>query len=129
MMSTYETDFYAWTHDQATRLRTHDFARLDIDNLIEEIETMGPSERRQLTNRLEVLLIHLLKWTFQPPLCGQLSHYILARTSDSPHVLLYNQKSHYEFLGPHQKVVPYTKSSLLQKLLVPFSSSPFLLFR
>ncbi len=71
MMSTYETDFYAWTHDQATRLRTHDFARLDIDNLIEEIETMGRSERRQLTNRLEVLLIHLLKWQFQPALRGR----------------------------------------------------------
>ena len=70
-MSTYERDFYAWTHEQTTRLRTRDFDRLDIDNLIEEIETMGRSERRQLTSRLEVLLIHLLKWQFQPALRGR----------------------------------------------------------
>jgi len=70
-MSTYERDFYAWTQDQATLLRTHEFARLDIDNLSEEIEAMGRSERRQLTNRLEILLIHLLKWQFQPGLRGR----------------------------------------------------------
>ncbi|RLT34947.1 MAG: DUF29 domain-containing protein [Chloroflexi bacterium] len=70
-MSTYERDFYAWTQDQATLLRSHEFARLDIANLIEEIEAMGRSERRQLTNRLEVLLIHLLKWQFQPALRGR----------------------------------------------------------
>ncbi|MBI3960740.1 MAG: DUF29 domain-containing protein [Chloroflexi bacterium] len=70
-MSTYERDFYAWTQNQATLLRTHEFARLDIDNLIEEIESMGRSERRQLTSRLEVLLIHLLKWQFQPELRGR----------------------------------------------------------
>ncbi len=70
-MSIYERDFYAWTHEQTTRLRTRDFDRLDIDNLIEEIETMGRSERRQLTSRLEVLLIHLLKWQFQPALRGR----------------------------------------------------------
>ena len=65
-MSTYERDFYAWTQDQATLLRSHEFARLDIANLSEEIEAMGRSERRQLTARLEILLIHLLKWQFQP---------------------------------------------------------------
>lgn len=70
-MSTYERDFYAWTHEQTTRLRTRDFDHLDIDNLIEEIETMGRSERRQLTSRLEALLIHLLKWQFQPALRGR----------------------------------------------------------
>ena len=70
-MSTYERDFYAWTQDQATLLRSHEFARLDIANLIEEIEAMGRSERRQLTSRLEVLLIHLLKWQFQPALRGR----------------------------------------------------------
>ncbi|HRJ41462.1 MAG: DUF29 family protein [Caldilineaceae bacterium] len=70
-MSTYERDFYAWTQNQATLLRSHEFAHLDIDNLSEEIEAMGRSERRQLTNRLEVLLAHLLKWQFQPERRGR----------------------------------------------------------
>ncbi len=70
-MSTYERDFYAWTQNQAGLLKERDFAHLDIDNLCEEIEAMGRSERRQLTSRLEVLLIHLLKWQFQPELRGR----------------------------------------------------------
>lgn len=70
-MSDYEKDFYAWTKEQSTLLRDHDFTRLDIDNLIEELESMGRSERRQLVNRLEVLIMHLLKWQYQPELRGR----------------------------------------------------------
>ena len=67
-MSVYEKDVYAWTKEQSTRLREHDFTRLDVVNLIEEIESMGRSECRQLVNRLELLLLHLLKWQYQPEL-------------------------------------------------------------
>lgn len=70
-MSIYEQDFYAWTQQQAALLREHQFTRLDMDNLIEELESMGRSERRQLVNRLEVLLMHLLKWQYQPELRGR----------------------------------------------------------
>lgn len=70
-MSIYERDFYAWTQQQAALLREHQFTRLDMDNLIEELESMGRSERRQLVNRLEVLLMHLLKWQYQPELRGR----------------------------------------------------------
>jgi len=62
----YETDFYGWIQNQANMLRARDFAALDLDNLIEEIESMGKSEKRDLESRLEVLLAHLLKWRFQP---------------------------------------------------------------
>jgi hypothetical protein len=70
-MSVYERDFYAWTQEQTNLLRNHEFIRLDLDNLIEELESMGRSERRQLTSRLEVLLVHLLKWQHQPELRGR----------------------------------------------------------
>jgi len=66
----YETDFYGWIQAQADRLRTGDFAGLDVDNLIEEVESMGKSEKRELESRLEVLLMHLLKWQYQPALKG-----------------------------------------------------------
>ena len=62
----YEDDFYAWTQRQAALLRDSDWAAVDVANLIEEIETMGRSERRELANRLEQLLLHLLKWQYQP---------------------------------------------------------------
>lgn len=61
----YHTDFYAWTHRQATLLRDEDFAELDVHNLVEEIEAMGRSERRELASRLQVLIMHLLKWRYQ----------------------------------------------------------------
>lgn len=68
MTAEYSKDFYAWTQDQAIALRTRNFAQLDIENLAEEIESMGRSERAQLENRLAVLLMHLLKWQYQSAL-------------------------------------------------------------
>lgn len=62
----YETDFYAWTMKQAALLRNEDFAEIDLNNLIEEIEGMGRSEQRELDNRLTVLLRHLLKLSCLP---------------------------------------------------------------
>lgn len=62
----YDADYYGWTQEQASLLRSGELAELDIEHLIEEIESMGRSERRQLTNRLELLLMHLLKWHYQP---------------------------------------------------------------
>lgn len=67
-MSVYEQDFHAWTQQQATLLRENDLTHLDVEHLIEELEAMGRSERRQLANRLENLLMHLLKWQYQPEL-------------------------------------------------------------
>lgn len=62
----YETDFYGWTQKTAIALRKRDFDSVDWDNVIEEIETLGRSERAQLVNRMKVLLVHLLKWEYQP---------------------------------------------------------------
>jgi Domain of unknown function DUF29 len=62
----YESDFYAWTQQQAQVLQAEDFAELDLPNLIEELEAMGRSQKSQLANRLRVLLMHLLKLQYQP---------------------------------------------------------------
>ena len=62
----YETDFYAWTQQQVSLLKTQQWGQLDTINLIEEIEALGRKERQELRNRLGVLLGHLLKWQFQP---------------------------------------------------------------
>ena len=62
----YGTDFYAWARQQAQLLRTEELEKLDLPNLIEELEAMSLRERRELTSRLIVLLMHLLKWQYQP---------------------------------------------------------------
>jgi hypothetical protein len=64
--SPYETDFHAWIQQQAESLKKRDWNNLDIPNLVEELESLGRSERRELKNRLAILLGHLLKWQFQP---------------------------------------------------------------
>ncbi len=61
-------DFYAWTQQQADLLRNKNFDQVDLDHLIEEIEIMGNSEVRELELRFTVLLMHLLKWQYQPTL-------------------------------------------------------------
>ncbi|MGB3206836.1 MAG: DUF29 domain-containing protein, partial [Crinalium sp.] len=65
---THDNDFYAWTQEQAHLLKTGQLHQIDWQNIAEEIEDMGRSEKRQLESRLEVLIMHLLKWQFQPSL-------------------------------------------------------------
>ena len=65
MSNVYESDFYAWAMEQAALLRARRFDAADIDNIAEEIESMGRGEKRELVNRLAILLLHLLKWQFQ----------------------------------------------------------------
>ena len=67
-MTLYVEDFYRWTQTQAELLREQRFGDVDLEHLVEEIESMGRSEKRELENRLEVLAMHLLKWQFQPVL-------------------------------------------------------------
>jgi len=66
----YETDFYGWVQHQADALRAGNIINLDLENLFEEIDSMGRNHKRALESRLEVLLSHLLKWRFQPGLIG-----------------------------------------------------------
>lgn len=63
--NTYQTDFQAWTKEQAEILRHQQWHQLDLENLIEEIEALGKQQRQELRNRLGILLGHLLKWQYQ----------------------------------------------------------------
>ncbi|HEX3954075.1 MAG TPA: DUF29 domain-containing protein [Stellaceae bacterium] len=62
----YDEDFVEWTVEQTRLLRTGALSEIDIENLAEEIESMGRSTRRELRSRLAGLLTHLLKWQYQP---------------------------------------------------------------
>jgi hypothetical protein len=67
----YDQDFYAWANQQAELLRNGRYSEADMAHIAEEIESMGKTEKRELVSRLTVLLLHLLKWQFQPALRGQ----------------------------------------------------------
>ncbi len=61
----YEQDFYLWIQTTAELLKQKNFTQLDLENLIDEIETMGRSEKKALRSNLEVVLMHLLKYKYQ----------------------------------------------------------------
>ncbi|MCL6751404.1 DUF29 family protein [Nostoc sp. CCCryo 231-06] len=61
----YEQDFYLWIKTTAELLKQGRLTELDLENLIDEIETMGRSEKKALRSNLEVVLIHLLKYKYQ----------------------------------------------------------------
>jgi seryl-tRNA(Sec) selenium transferase len=66
MSVVYEQDFHAWLQEQAALLKAGRLHELDVEHLVEEIESMGASERRELLSRLQVLILHLLKHQYQP---------------------------------------------------------------
>lgn len=62
----YDRDFMEWTQTMARLLREGHLDQIDIENIAEEIESLGKRDRREVTSRLEVLLMHLLKLQYQP---------------------------------------------------------------
>jgi Domain of unknown function DUF29 len=67
----YETDFYGWTQEQAALIKAGRFDAIDVENLLEEVESMGRSEVNELEGRIELLFMHLLKWMYQPEYRGR----------------------------------------------------------
>ena len=61
----YERDFYQWTQTQAMLLRQGKLAQVDLENIAEEIESMGKSDKRAISSYLHNILLHLLKWQYQ----------------------------------------------------------------
>ena|SRR5699024_3011574 len=59
-------DYYAWTQETVEKLRQGKLAEVNMEALIEELEEMASSDRNEVENRLIVLLMHLLKWQYQP---------------------------------------------------------------
>jgi len=64
--ATYESDFFRWTQEQSRALLEHRQAEIDWTNVAEEIRSLGNTDTNEISSRLTILLIHLLKWKFQP---------------------------------------------------------------
>ena len=62
----YKEDFNLWTEQMVDLLRARRFEELDIDNLLDELESMSKRDKRELVSRLKLILMHLLKWNYQP---------------------------------------------------------------
>ena len=91
--SQYEADFYQWSLEQAHLLRSGEWKAVDVEHLAEEIEDMGKGVRREWESRLKVLIVHLLKWVFQPELRGVSWQLTIQEQRDQLHELLADNPS------------------------------------
>jgi len=66
LQTEYELDFYAWITRNVALLRAGRLNDIDAEHIAEELESMGKRDLRQLRSRLQVLVMHLLKWQYQP---------------------------------------------------------------
>jgi hypothetical protein len=66
MNETYVSDFNSWIEQTTQLLRERRWHEIDVAHLIEEVEDLGKSERRGIASQLTRLLLHLLKWQYQP---------------------------------------------------------------
>jgi len=71
MYPKHNEDFYGWATANASLLKQGKLKEVDMENIIEELEEMGRSEKYQLINRFSILIAHLLKWKYQPELRGR----------------------------------------------------------
>src|ERR1700744_2026805 len=62
----YDRDFYAWANEQAALLRAGEVSRADVENIAEELERLGRTEKREFVSRLTALISLLLKARSQP---------------------------------------------------------------
>lgn len=60
-MDLYEQDYQRWLEKTVALLKVRDVESLDYDNLIEELESLGKSEKRALSSYMTRLCEHLLK--------------------------------------------------------------------
>lgn len=65
----YETDYLQWIDTTLEQLRDRHYDQVDWENLCAEIEDMSRRECSSLASNLAILLLHLLKWQFQPEFC------------------------------------------------------------
>ena len=66
MTVTYERDLVLWAQATAQLLREQRWEAIDLAHLIEEVEDLGKSERSAIGSQMERIMVHLLKWQYQP---------------------------------------------------------------
>ncbi|MBF0608329.1 MAG: DUF29 domain-containing protein [Candidatus Magnetobacterium sp. LHC-1] len=103
----YEVDFYQWAFHNADLLRQGRFSEIDLENIIEELEGMARRDRRELFNRLAVLIMHLLKWQYQPK-----------RRSESWSTTIGTQRTEIAFLLADSPSLKYNTEIVIAKVFI-----------
>ncbi len=105
----YQEDYYGWLQENAQLIREKRFSEIDVENIVEELESMGKSEKRELSNRLTILLMHLLKWQYQT----------VKRSTSWRNTIAVQRIDIRELLGDS----PSLKSEILDKIAVAYEKA------
>ncbi|MGF1524007.1 MAG: DUF29 domain-containing protein [Leptolyngbyaceae cyanobacterium] len=103
----YDRDFHQWTQHQIALLQREQWAELDAANLIEELADLGRSEQKELGSYLKVLMMHLLKWQYQPQRRTQSWEVTIANCRDNIQDCLEDSPSLQRFLKDEEWVAKY----------------------
>ncbi|MGK7945393.1 MAG: DUF29 domain-containing protein [Microcystaceae cyanobacterium] len=96
----YEQDFALWIKETVKHLKSGDFSQVDLENLVEEVESLGRRDKRGLENRLITLFEHALKRRYVPlPDCYRGWEVTLNRTQQKLNQILDDSPSLRNFLG------------------------------
>jgi len=117
MPSNYDTDFYTWTQEQAALLREGAFTEIDIANLIEEVESLGHSIKSAMRSQMIRLLLHLLKWQYQPAR-RQDSHSWQDSITDARTQIMVHLESNHALQGFPEAVIPFAYRHARRKAAV-----------
>jgi Domain of unknown function DUF29 len=124
-MSLYDQDFYQWTQEQSELMKAGALSQLDISNLIVEVESMGKSQKRELLSRITVLLMHLLKWDYQPEQrSGSWKSTIRTQRREIKFLLLDNPSLKRSIQDASISVYPDSKTSASDETGLPESAFP-----
>jgi|HubBroStandDraft_6_1064221.scaffolds.fasta_scaffold639264_1 hypothetical protein len=123
--SLYEKDFFGWCNDQSEELIAGRIHNLDLENLAEEIRSLGNRERWELINNLAVLFTHLLKWEFQPGYrTASWKHTIMEHTERIGDLLEENPSLKSQMKACSDKAYKYARRMATKETMLPIETFP-----
>ena len=123
--SLYDVDFVAWTEEQASHLMAKRWNQLDLENIIEEIESLGRNDKRAVVSLLTNLLLHLLKQKFQPEKATRSWELSISNAATDLQILIDDSPSLKPYLGSvWEKSYQYARKKAARETGLEISTFP-----
>jgi Domain of unknown function DUF29 len=116
----YDKDGYGWAMAQAAIIRAGRLDSIDWENVAEEIESVGRSERSQYTGHMIRILAHIIKWEVQPDRRGMSWWLSIMNGRDDAERFLKENPSLKPIIDEiHQDALTYAKRQAVRETDLP----------
>ena len=124
-VNSYDQDFYAWTLHNADLIRQGRFAEMDALQIAEELESMGKRDKRELISRFKVLIMHLLKWSFQPEKRSKSWEQTIDEQREQINLILMDSPSlKYQLIARINDTYPLALKAAMKETNLPLKTFP-----